>query len=250
MSFFKYVFEQSKKSYGKAILFGILLGLILATSMFISAKTSFDEDDLRKIAEETGCVITNYELTCDVEKYDKLSDVLIDLNYDEDTKADESVILTRENIIIAGTATTYKDMMKMLSVDNDEGSFDVEDLIKFVNNYFAMLFVIFFIGGSIFYLVANLILALVMMALINSIMKTTFVFGQMYKLTIYTSLPYVLFNAITRVLFGFNISGLLPGLLLTILVDYIIIFAITYLVVKKGYEPEYTEPEVVLPFEE
>lgn len=236
MTFFNKVFNQSKKGLGKAILFGIIMGLILAISMFIYFKGTTS-----KVLEETECKLVDYELTCKVEKYDKVDGVLIDLNYNEDNDEKQQIILTREKMIIQGQTYLYQDLFAEYG--------EKDSLNMFVNTFMIILSVMFFIGGSIFYLIGNLILALVMMALINSIMKTNFKFDQMYKLTIYTSFPYVLFNGITRVLFGFTVSGIIPFFLVSIVIDYTIIFFITYLVVKKGYVPEVEEPKVELPFE-
>ena len=246
MSFFTKVFNQSKKGFGKAILFGFILGLIFALSMLVTLKRGFNEEKLNKVIDETGCEIIDYQLKCDVEKYEKLDGVLIDLNYDDEAgDSDESIILSREDVFITGTSYSYKELLDVFSAGPD---FDIDDLFQIVNSYFIILFVFFFIGGGIFYLLANLILGLVMMALINSVMKTRFKFDQMYKLTIYTSLPYVLLNGITRALFNFTLSNLIPMFLGSFIIDYLIIFAITYFVVKKGYEPE-EKPEIELPFE-
>lgn len=236
MTFFNKVFNQSKKGLGKAILFGIIMGLILAISMFIYFKGTTS-----KVLEETECKLVDYELTCKVEKYDKVDGVLIDLNYNEDNDEKQQIILTREKMIIQGQTYLYQDLFAEYG--------EKDSLNMFVNTFMIILSVMFFIGGSIFYLIGNLILALVMMALINSIMKANFKFDQMYKLTIYTSFPYVLFNGITRALFGFTLSGIIPFFLVSIVIDYTIIFFITYLVVKKGYVPEVEEPKVELPFE-
>ena len=252
MSVFKYAYNQSEKGIGKAILFGFIMGLLFALSILVillKTMSTYDDKELKNIADETGCKIVNYELTCDKDYYEG-KDYLIDLNYTENSKSDKAIIFAQKQVIFDTQTIEYKTIM------GTQSDFDVNDLNEFISSFISALYVLGFIGGliggTIFYLLANFLLALVMMGLINSTLKTSISYQQMYKLTIFTSLPYVAFNSIIRMIFNARfIELLLPtffgSTLLAIIFDYAVIFALTYFAVKKGYEP--TEEVVNPPFE-
>ena len=236
MSLAKKIFKLSEKGIGKVIFTAFIMGLLFGASMFLSFMRGFDEEEIRKIADETGCKIVNYELQCDVEKYEK-KDLLIDLNYEEndDSKDKNKVLLAKEFLILEGTEFSYKDVLKRLGSD---GNYSVDDLINSYKSTYKFLTVVLVIGGTIFYLLANVLLAAVMRMLINAFLRTNFTFQRMYKLTIYTSFPYVVFNALTRMVIGVRLSDLVPFFFVPFIIDYLIIYCITYYVVKKGYVKE------------
>ena len=240
------MFLNNQKKGMERLYFWFHFRIICGINFFYSKK-SYRYRRIKIMDDKIGCIFVDYELTCNVEKYES-ENILLDLNLDKNKKVDKMFIFMREEFIMGGMTGIRDNAIPYEYVLNSEET-SFADLINFINIFISLMFVLFLIGGAFFYLIGNVILALVMMTLINSIMKTKFTFGQMYKLTIYTSIPYVLFNAITRIIIGVNLSLLMPNIMLTILIDYIVIFVITYIVVKKGYEVEQPQEEVVLPFE-
>ncbi|QVK17472.1 DUF1189 family protein [Mycoplasmatota bacterium] len=243
MAFFRYLFKQSEKGLGKAFLFSILLGFIFALSVLVISVryiSKLDDSTIKKFADETGCKIVNYQLTCN-EDYYEYDDLIIDLNWDDDSLFNDKVILTRDKILFENRINSYEQLLTGL---NHGPYMNANDFIDFLGAFSALIYIFgflgAFVGATIFFIIANTILALVMMGIINASMKTYFKYDQMFKLTIYTSLPYVTFNALTRMifhesLFGYITSFVPLGGFLRVIIDYTIIFALTYLAVKVGF---------------
>lgn len=256
MAFFRWIFKQSEKGLGKAILYSILLGLIFALSILvISIKymSKLDETDVKQFADETGCKIVNYQLTCNEDYYD-LDGLIIDLNREDNSFSEDDIILTKDQVILKNRIYNYGQLLDTL---NHGPNMDVNDFLDFLGAFTAVIYIFAFlgsfVGATIFYIIGNTILALVMWGLINAIMKTKFNYDQMFKLTIYTIIPYVIFNALTRIIFNESLSECITssvpiiGDFVRVIIDYIIIFGLTYLAVKVGYEkPEEIKTE--LPF--
>lgn len=223
--------------------------------ILVRVYNSFDENELKKFANDTGCKIVAYELTCNESFYDEYEGIIIDLEYDEDTAEYDNaeVIFTKDYLITDTNKISYKEILTNLA---EKENFDVDDAIKFINTLagtiYTFVFIISFIGGTLFFLLANTLLALVVMSIINSVMKKNFRYEQIYKLTIVTSIPYVAFNNIVRILLfgpfiGSPVTSLIGdsipyvGFFITIALDYAIIYGLTYWVIKRGYE----EPQIV-----
>ncbi len=258
MSFFRYAYNQSEKGLGKAFLFSMVLGLIFALSVLVSmllTMNSLDETELRQFADETGCQITNYQLVCN-EEYYEYEGIIIDLGREELTNTSQNIILTQNYVLLQdGRSFSYE---QLLQIGNQGPDFNVNDVSNILNSFIIIIYIAGFVGsflvGTIFYILANILLAAVMMFIFKEFMKKPIKFDQMYKLTIITVLPYVAFNAVTRMIFGVSfiswITSYMPigGLIVTVIFDYAIIFGLTYLAVKHGYqEPE--EEKVEMPFD-
>lgn len=253
MSLLKYAYRQSEKGFGKTILFSLLLGLFYALSILVVLirwYNGIDKPAIHAFIDESGCKIVEYELTCNDNKYE-YEKFVIDLEFDENANEykSDTIILTKEYIITQGVKTSYKEIMK--SINPEKQNLFVDDFIKILDTLATTLytfgFAFSFIGGTLFYLLANTLMAFVIRSIINSSMKKNFKYEQIYKLTILTSLPYILFNAICRMIFGGPIVGspitsligsFIPffGTMLAIVLDYAIVYGLTYLVIKNGYE--------------
>jgi len=246
MAFFRFAYNQSEKGLGKAFLYTMLLGLIVAISVLVVVVKTFSRleySEIVNIGNETGCKIVNYQLTCNEDNYE-YEGIIIDLNKDDDTSSDKNIILTRNKIISQDDRMiTYKNLLTMFNQGPDYEINDFIDSLKgLVILIYIFSFVGTFIGATIFFFIANTLLALVMMLLFKKFMNVNLVYDQMFKLTIYTITPYVILNALLLMIFDKSLVDLVipnvayVGGLIDILFDYTIIFGLTYLAIKSRNE--------------
>ncbi|ERJ11967.1 DUF1189 family protein [Haloplasma contractile] len=247
MSFFRFAFRQSEKGLGRTFLFALLLSFIFSLSVLIvllKGINTIKGEGLEPFNKDLQCEIIEYELTCD-QDYFREDDFIIDLDFDEDTEIyGDALILTKDRAITPDGSVSYKQLLSMIG--HDDSSFTMDDLEDLIGPMLVVIeLVVFFvtlIGLFIWYLLANIILALVMKLLVNGIMKTSFSFEQMYKMAMIAILPYVLVNAISRMVFDEVLTGFITSVMpygggvLRVVLDYAIIFGLMYLTVKKGSE--------------
>ncbi|MDF2698597.1 MAG: hypothetical protein K0Q49_153 [Haloplasmataceae bacterium] len=240
MKFFKYAFKQSEKGIGKVFLFSLLLAFITVISVVvaIAKEVSYmnSEEFYKEFESEFNCGIDNYQLSCKEDLYD-FGTAKIDLNYDSnDLEMGYELILTKTSLITSEGERSYESILTYFDIM--ESDYTIDDAIDFINSAMPLVYtlVIIFslIGLFIFYPLGNLLLALIVRGIINSVFKTRFDFKSIYKITIVTTLPYVLFNAITRMIFGQTLSNQVPIMILAVVIDYAIIYGLTHLAVKEG----------------
>lgn len=242
MKFFQFVYRQSNKSVLRGILYAFVLSFIFTISLaFVIFRdvNVFNSDEFQKQFEnDLGCEIQDYQLICDDDYY-RDEDFIIDLNYDGSTQLNEdTVILTKDKIVTHDREITYERVLTLMG--NETGDFNVGDLRGFFGAALTIVIIFIFIGAALWYMFINLFAALVMMALSNSQLKTNFNYGQMYNLTMFVVTPYVLFNAVTRIIFGETFIGFVTsfipfiGWIIQITFDYAIIFGLVYLAVQAG----------------
>ncbi len=239
MRYFKFAHNQSEKGMGKTFLYAIILGLIFAVSILVTllkGMSNFDERELKDFANETGCILVDYKLQCDSDYYE-YEGVVIDLNYEDSNDYQDVIILTKQRIYTQDQSFTYEQALDVFG--HSGGDLNVDDVINIFYDFQTIILVVGFIGSligsTIFFLVGNTLLAAVMILIFKG-----YKYGQMYKLIMLTIAPFVLFNAITRMIFDATLIGQLTsyipyvGWILHITLDYAIIYGLTYLAVIEG----------------
>ncbi len=187
-----------------------------------------------------GCRIVDYQLTCN-EDYYAYDGLIIDLQNDGSSQSTDNIILTKDNVIFQNRIYSYE---QLLDTFHHNSNLNVNDVENFISSaaimFYLILFIITFIGGTIYFVLANIILAAVMMWLINGTLKVRYKYDQMFKLTLYVVTPYVAFNGIFRILINGSIAGAISshipflGFFVHIIIDYTVIYLLTYLAVKAG----------------
>ncbi len=253
MKFFQYAYKQSEKGLGKAFLFSLVLGLLFSISILVvvvKAFSSLDAGALKEFADETGCRIVNYELTCNRDYYE-YDGMIIDLDYNDTNVFRNDVILTKNSIIAQGNIYNYRELLDSFGKGPDFDVNDASDLIESLAAFvYVLVFIFTFIGGTIYFIIANILLAAIMLGIFKSFKNYKIKYEQMYKLTIFTSIPYVAFNALTRMLIDYSLTGLIASFLpvgggfVRIILDYAVIFGLTLLAFKAGYQEPVTTVEM------
>lgn len=242
MRYFQSAYRQSEKGLGRTFLYSMVLGLIFAISILVTlmkGMSSIDDSELKKFGNETGCKLVDYQLQCDSDNYE-YEGIIIDLNYENSGEYPDQIILTKERIYKQDQSFTYEQALDMIGQTG--GDLNIDDVTELFNDLMVIIsivaFIGSFIGGALFFLVSNTLLAAIMILLFKS--KANIKFAQMYKLVMFTIAPYVLFNAITRMIFDVTFVGSLTsnipyvGGIIHVIIDYAIIYGLTYLAINEG----------------
>lgn len=250
MNFFRFVFKQKDKSIGYAFLYSMILGLIFSLSIMIIVLRGYFSIGSSKFVDEynetLGCEIINYELTCN-ENFYRYDYLIIKLDYDEETSGQpygDFFILTKDKVYMETGNYTYEQIFERVGYESND--LDITQIKGFITPMiFAISVIILIISliiATIGYIIANTVLAFVMGFLLRTYHKVYLDYDQMYKITMFVVTPYVLFNALTRIIFYESMSGFISsqipfvGGIVHILIDYLIIYGLIYLTAVKSQQ--------------
>lgn len=240
MRILRYFYIQSEDELVKGIIFAIVLAIIMTIVSAILTDRIFNVKMIENQFRESECVFVDNELSCNEDYIEFGYGVyIINLNPQEDFKySSNQIIFLKDSLVTGGNELSYINIAKDIgNYDEDIAINEVTDLISQAVKNMSLVFM--FIAFVAQFLLGNFILAFVMKFLIYEILKKDIDYKQTYILTLYTIIPYVLFDALIMLIFSKSISTLITSSsFLTIVIDYIIIGIITLLTVKEGIKWE------------
>lgn len=260
MKFFQKIYALSTKGFGFALLSLLLSGLFYAISIVVVLNTHLLpvlSSGLDSFAKKTGCAIVEYELDC-YEDYYEYEGLIIDLNFnDEDAKdlSPETVVFTKTKVYYGGNAFEYQTLIDAMKLEPNQTMDELIDTIEgfvkktSVRNIFTITIV-----ATIYYSLAHLVMASIVQSMIKKRTGEN-KFSQAYKLTAYIALPYIVFNALTRMVISASLPGLISSIITNFLpliglasrigIDLGILSLLTALVLKYGLPKPEQQDEVI-----
>lgn len=229
----------------------IVLAFIISFSVLLVAQrdlNSFtDDQELRDLVVESGCIIENYELSCDVEYID-LGEIIIDTSDNPIVPSDGMNVLTKEGLVAEGFSMTYEEFI--LNIGHSSTTFTYDDAVELVETFVEAMRSVVLILGTIFVsvglLLGNIFFTLFNQLLLSRRIRQLVRYGKAYRLTFLGWGLIIVVNELSRLIFGVSATNVIRsnipwGWLVVLIIELGLIFLFSSLIIEKDPEIEQTE---------